>query len=556
LQSELTGLETKLKYAQDELKALERNIDSKNKELKYVRSQLAEVQPKYDEQANGVETLRQQLEEYTSAIHNVEDDIFGTFCQRLGYANIRAYEKQQGSMQEEANKRKIEFTRQISRLENQLSFEKQRVKTTEARIKDNEAHSTQHRETIAQLEEQKEALGTELDELNAEIDELKEQLAAVRTDYDERGEKVNEARSEVQKRSRNVEKTLKEVAALETDVQTASNNRYTVLRQCKVENIELPLERGSRKVDALPLEDAILEQEQEDEDAMDVDEEEGGASRTPQFNDYGIRIDFSDLDDDLKEDGSDECEAALLEKITTLTAELDKMAPNMRSAERLEATQERFQAVERDYKDATKAAMAAKKAFDEVKTKRQDYFNKAFAHISDQIGPVYRELTKTASFPVGGTATLTTEEDDEPYLSGINYSAMPPLKRFRGMEHLSGGEKTMAALALLFAVHTYAPSPFFVLDEVDAALDNANTAQLANYVREHAGPGMQFVVISLKTGLFQNSETLVGVMRDQGVNSSRALTLDVSFFFLFLAILIIGDEADPSLQLRKYQAVA
>ena len=108
----------------------------------------------------------------------------------------------------------------------------------------------------------------------------------------------------------------------------------------------------------------------------------------------------------------------------------------------------------------------------------------------------------------------------------------------------------MAALALLFAIHTFSPSPFFVLDEVDAALDNANTTRLAEYVKQHAGPGMQFVVISLKVspcgrvgdeifadkmqaGLFQNSETLVGVMRDQGINSSRALTLD----------------------LRKYQAV-
>ena len=105
---------------------------------------------------------------------------------------------------------------------------------------------------------------------------------------------------------------------------------------------------------------------------------------------------------------------------------------------------------------------------------------------------------------------------------------MPPLKRFRDMEHLSGGEKTMAALALLFAVHSYQPSPFFVLDEVDAALDNANVAKIANYIREHAAPGMQFIVISLKTGLFQGSEALVGIYRDQGANSSKALTLDVS----------------------------
>lgn len=122
------------------------------------------------------------------------------------------------------------------------------------------------------------------------------------------------------------------------------------------------------------------------------------------------------------------------------------------------------------------------------------------------------------------------EDGDEPYLDGIKYHAMPPLKRFRDMEHLSGGEKTMAALALLFAVHSYQPSPFFVLDEVDAALDNANVAKIATYIRDHAGPGMQFIVISLKTGLFQGSEALVGIYRDQGANSSKALTLDVSFF--------------------------
>lgn len=110
---------------------------------------------------------------------------------------------------------------------------------------------------------------------------------------------------------------------------------------------------------------------------------------------------------------------------------------------------------------------------------------------------------------------------------------MPPLKRFRDMEHLSGGEKTIAALALLFAIHSYQPSPFFVLDEVDAALDNANVERVLRYLQQHKGPGMQFIVISLKMGLFSGSEALVGVYRDQSANSSRCLTLDVSFFFGF-----------------------
>jgi structural maintenance of chromosome 1 len=104
---------------------------------------------------------------------------------------------------------------------------------------------------------------------------------------------------------------------------------------------------------------------------------------------------------------------------------------------------------------------------------------------------------------------------------------MPPMKRFRDMEQLSGGEKTVAALALLFAVHSYQPSPFFVLDEVDAALDNTNVARIANYIRKHANDDFQFIVISLKGSLYERGTSLVGIYRDQDVNSSRTLTLDV-----------------------------
>ena len=128
------------------------------------------------------------------------------------------------------------------------------------------------------------------------------------------------------------------------------------------------------------------------------------------------------------------------------------------------------------------------------------------------------------------------------------------MKRFRDMEQLSGGEKTIAALALLFAIHryvfthcvrrlvieqgvclySYQPSPFFVLDEVDAALDNTNVAKIANYIRVHSSDTFQFIVISLKGSLYERSNSLVGIYRDQDVNSSRTLTLDVRFHCLCL----------------------
>lgn len=201
----------------------------------------------------------------------------------------------------------------------------------------------------------------------------------------------------------------------------------------------------------------------------------------------------------------------------------------MRAIERLSTAQTRLKESDSDYRSAQRFARDASEAFEEIKLMRADLFNKAFSHISEQIKPVYQGLTRSAQYPLGGQAYLDTmaHDDDTPFLGGLKYHAMPPLKRFRDMDALSGGEKTIAALALLFAIHSYAPSPFFVLDEVDAALDNANVAKVAKYIKEHAKPGMQFIVISLKTSLFQESDCLVGVLRDQGANTSRAVTLDL-----------------------------
>lgn len=102
------------------------------------------------------------------------------------------------------------------------------------------------------------------------------------------------------------------------------------------------------------------------------------------------------------------------------------------------------------------------------------------------------------------------------------------MKRFRDMELLSGGEKTMAALALLFAIHSYQPSPFFVMDEVDAALDNANVSKLAQFIRTYSTDNLQFIVISLKSTLYEKSQALVGIYKDWNAITSRVLTLDLT----------------------------
>lgn len=108
----------------------------------------------------------------------------------------------------------------------------------------------------------------------------------------------------------------------------------------------------------------------------------------------------------------------------------------------------------------------------------------------------------------------------------MKYTVSPVGKQFRDIGQLSGGEKTIATLALLFALYRYRKAPFLILDEVDDALDNANVQRVAKYIEENARH-TQCIVISHKDMLFERSEGLVGVYRDWREDSSAVLTLDL-----------------------------
>ncbi|KAJ9612433.1 Structural maintenance of chromosomes protein 1 [Cladophialophora chaetospira] len=527
VQNEIVGLESRLRYAKEELEALNKNLQSKKREVDHVKQQLAEERPKARQERNKLEKIDEDISDYQESVSSVENEIFAEFCQKHGFDDIRDYEARQGSLQQEAAQKKLEFVTQKGRIDGQLSFEKARLQQTDDRLSALRDKEQRDKQTIDELNERREGIQDDLDNLKTELDELRAQLDQQRELLGEAAEKLAKQKQEVQKRAKEMESTFREISGLEGEMQRHSSSRYTLLRRCKIENIAVPLTESSADLDSVPINDLPLE----DASEMDADEEDDGptssALKPHTVNDYGIDLDFDALDDDLKDESNEAMESQLHEEISKLSAALDKMQPNAHAAQRLQAVEARAKDTEQEYDTSRKTFQDLKTRFEDKMEKRNEAFKKAFSHISEQIEPIYSNLTKSDEFPAGGRAYLTADEE-EPYLAGVNYHTMPPTKRFRDMEHLSGGEKTMAALALLFAIHSYQPSPFFVLDEVDAALDNANVGKLVNYVRNHAGPGMQFIVISLKTGFFQGSEALVGVYRDQGANSSKALTLDVS----------------------------
>lgn len=183
-----------------------------------------------------------------------------------------------------------------------------------------------------------------------------------------------------------------------------------------------------------------------------------------------------------------------------------------------------------DIEKAKESAIKAAQAFAKIKAKRTKCFMDAYNHIEESLKTIYTDMTKSSKHPLGGNAYLSLDDIEEPYKGGLKFNAMPPMKRFRDMEQLSGGEKTVAALSLLFAIHSYHPAPFFVMDEVDAALDNINLRKVCNYICQRSRTDFQCIVISLKDMFYEHSDHLIGIYRDMRTNSSNSLTLDLTKF--------------------------
>ena len=125
----------------------------------------------------------------------------------------------------------------------------------------------------------------------------------------------------------------------------------------------------------------------------------------------------------------------------------------------------------------------------------------------------------------GGTGTLELVEGEDLLEAGIEINAQPPGKKLQNMMQLSGGEKSLAAIALLFAIQNLKPSPFCLLDEIEAALDEPNVDRFARYLQK-LSKNTQFIVITHRRGSMNAADRLYGItMQEKGVSAQVSVNL-------------------------------
>lgn len=166
-----------------------------------------------------------------------------------------------------------------------------------------------------------------------------------------------------------------------------------------------------------------------------------------------------------------------------------------------------------DLAEAVSSRDAAKRKCDELRRLRLEGFMEGFSIITARLKEMYQMIT------MGGNAELELVDSLDPFSEGILFSVMPPKKSWKNISNLSGGEKTLSSLALVFALHHYKPTPLYVMDEIDAALDFRNVSIVASYIKERT-KNAQFIVISLRNNMFELASRLVGVYKVNHMVSS------------------------------------
>ncbi len=212
--------------------------------------------------------------------------------------------------------------------------------------------------------------------------------------------------------------------------------------------------------------------------------------------------------------------SALKKQLASVKETIKKLGDvNVGAIEEYKQVSERYTFLTAQHDDLVEAEKTLVKIIEELDDSMRKQFREQFGKISDEFDVVFKELFG------GGKATLELMDDEDILEAGIRIIAQPPGKKLQNMMQLSGGEKALTAISLLFAIQNLKPSPFCLLDEIEAALDESNVERFAKYLKKMT-KDTQFIVITHRRGTMHRTDRLYGItMQEKGVSALVSVDL-------------------------------
>ncbi len=364
----------------------------------------------------------------------------------------------------------------------------------------------------------------QLDPLRVRIDELKQRVAQRRADIEAAGEKKTQTESEISTSTQRIEAVKVEreqssqaITGLLEQKMAADQKveeREDSLRSVRAELSESQERRSQLEVE-LAQNNMMVEnlcERMEAKYQIDLREVEVQYLKTTETDSGEVKIAEATLEE-METEGLETDWGSVEDKVAELQDRVDRMGPvNLVAIEEYEETEERYEFLTTQHDDLVKAKEQLLEVIEQINTETTEMFKATFEQIRDNFRTLFTEVFE------GGKADLVLVDEEDVLSSGIEIVARPPGKKLQSISLLSGGEQTMTAVSLMFSIYQVSPSPFCVLDELDAPLDESNINRFIRVLKRFINHS-QFLVITHNKRTISMADTLYGVtMQEHGVS--------------------------------------
>jgi chromosome segregation protein len=388
---------------------------------------------------------------------------------------------------------------EMRRLEHEAEELNSRINTIRLELYESQSRIEELRSSAAVAESESARLNAESQRLGTDISSLSEHLGAVRNTADELETTLSALRQE----SADAHEHRGRIEVHLTRIQSEAEH---LAKSCLTE-LGLPLNEVIASVEAASSRQATATENLQE--AQIADEEAEGANLV-----VGVAEERRTADPQPETPGEPGLDVdAARERLDELRTKLDEMGSvNMMALEELEEAEQRFRFLSGQRDDILKSIKGTEEALTEIKRRSREKFRYAFLRINENFQKMFVELFG------GGRGEMVLIDEEDVLESGIDLIAQPPGKRLQNVLLLSGGEKAMAAIALVLSIFQYRPSPFCILDEVDAPLDEINVGRFSEKVVEMSRD-TQFLMITHNKRSMESARALYGVtMEEPGVS--------------------------------------
>ncbi|MDO5157046.1 MAG: chromosome segregation protein SMC [Eubacteriales bacterium] len=496
---ELDGLTKTLSEINNEIV----NATKEETELRSIREQLKTEKEDMNLQ---LQELYLQKNTVTMSIEQVSKNLAET---ANAFASVNRENKELESQIEEINQNKNELFENHKQAETAKKALEERIEGLEAQVVSKKEELKKANEKVSELmltfntmKQQDDFLIENLRRIRVEENKLKDELQLYRSQMSDSGKAIEDLVAQINHFKLLIDTDKRKIESLQTQLDKDIADKEALNAKHK----EFFAKRESLNEEITRLDKSAFKLQSQLEK---ITEQSANLSKY-MWEEYELTYHSAE---ELKDDSLNDLDA-LKREVSAVKSKIKALGDvNVNAIEDYKLVSERYEFLKGQHDDIVKAEENLLRIIEELDTAMRTQFEEKFHEIQIMFDKVFRELFG------GGKGSLELVDSEDVLEAGIRIVAQPPGKKLQNMMQMSGGEKSLSAIALLFAIQSLKPSPFCLLDEIEAALDDSNVTRYAKYLNKLT-KDTQFIVITHRKGTMEAADVLYGItMQEKGVST-------------------------------------